>query len=210
MAEIDLGPVEGPKGTSMRFRGDWNGIAEYRNDEMFVDCVAYDNGLWICKATCSAQMPADGSEYWSFACAGIAGPQGDRGDPTSLEDLGITVSVEEINNSGGSTGNIQEQINGLQTSVDTIDTKLNGLLKVVTVTGPSTTIAAGAATAVTFTYSVPSGYTEVGVIGFYAGSTSLVPILVRANRMDLRNVSTTSITTAAMTITILFAQTGTL
>jgi len=117
MAEIDLGPVEGPKGTSMRFRGDWNGIAEYRNDEMFVDCVAYDNGLWICKATCSAQMPADGSEYWSFACAGIAGPQGDKGDkgePASLGDLGITASVEEINNSGGSTGNIQGQINILQ------------------------------------------------------------------------------------------------
>jgi len=98
----------------------------------------------------------------------------------------------------------------LQTSVDTINAKMNELLKVITVTGPSTTIAAGAATAVTFTYTVPDGYTEVGVIGFYAGSISLVPILVRANRMDLRNVSTASITTNTMTITILFARTGTL
>jgi len=98
----------------------------------------------------------------------------------------------------------------LQAGIDTINAKLNGLLKVVTVTGPSTTIAAGAATAVTFTYTVPAGYTEVGVIGFYAGSINLVPILVRANRMDLRNVSTASITTNTMTITTLFARAGTL
>jgi len=91
-----------------------------------------------------------------------------------------------------------------------LQTRLNGLLKVVTVTGPSTTIAAGAATAVTFTYTVPVGYTEVGTLGFYTGSTSLVPVLVRTNRVDLRNVSTASITTNTMTITILFARTGTL
>jgi len=133
MAEIDLGPVEGPKGTSMRFRGDWNGIAEYRNDEMFVDCVAYDNGLWICKATCSAQMPADGSEYWSFACAGITGPRGnkgdkgDKGDFASLEDLGITASVEEINNSGGSTGNIQGQIDDLGEETSDLQTSVTDL-----------------------------------------------------------------------------------
>jgi len=119
MAEIDLGPVEGPKGTSMRFRGDWNGIAEYRNDEMFADCVAYDNGLWICKATCSAQMPADGSEYWKLAATGVEGPKGDKGDKgdfASLGDLGITASAKEINNSAGSTGNIQGQINNLSNS----------------------------------------------------------------------------------------------
>ena len=126
MAEIDLGPVEGPKGTSMRFRGDWNGIAEYRNDEMFVDCVAYDNGLWICKATCSAQMPADGSEYWSFACAGMTGPQGDKGDKgdkgdtPDLKDMGVSVSAQEINQLTGIAGNAQEQLTSVQTKVDTL------------------------------------------------------------------------------------------
>jgi len=130
MAEIDLGPVEGPKGTSMRFRGDWNGIAEYRNDEMFVDCVAYDNGLWICKATCSAQMPADGSEYWSFACAGIAGPQGekgdkgDKGDTPDLRDMGINASAQEINQLTGVAGNVQEQIASAQSKLDVLSGNL--------------------------------------------------------------------------------------
>jgi len=133
MAEIDLGPVEGPKGTSMRFRGDWNGIAEYRNDEMFVDCVAYDNGLWICKATCSAQMPADGSEYWSFACAGMTGPQGDKGDKgdkgdtPDLQDMGINASAQEINQLTGIAGNAQEQLTSVQTKVNTLDVSMTGL-----------------------------------------------------------------------------------
>jgi len=98
----------------------------------------------------------------------------------------------------------------LQAGLDTINAKLNGLLKVVTVTGPSITIGAGAAGVITFTYSAPSGYAEVGVIGIYTGATSLVPVRVRANRMDLRNVSTASITTDVVTVTILFAKTGAL
>ena len=107
-----------------------------------------------------------------------------------------TAEQVEYTSTDGATSNLQ--------------TRLNGLLKVVTVTGPSITIGAGAAGVITFTYSAPSGYTETGVIGFYTGATSLVPVRVRANRMDLRNVSTASITTDVVTVTILFARTGTL
>jgi len=98
-------------------------------------------------------------------------------------------------------------VSALQTSVSALDTKVNGLLKVITVTGPYTTVAAHSGTAITFTYTTPSGYTLVGAIGFTIGSTELYPVTFRGSRIDVRNISSSAVTITP-TITLLFIKTG--
>ena len=98
-------------------------------------------------------------------------------------------------------------VSALQTSVSALDTKVNGLLKAITVTGPYTTVAAHSGTAITFTYTTPSGYTLVGAIGFYMGSTELYPLRLTGTRIDVRNISSSAVTITP-TITLLFVKTG--
>ena len=98
-------------------------------------------------------------------------------------------------------------VSALQTSVSALDTKVSGLLKVITVTGPFTTVGAQSGTAITFTYTTPSGYTLVGAIGFYMGSTELYPLRLTGTRIDVRNISSSAVTVTP-TITLLFVKTG--
>lgn len=70
MAQIDLGRVVGDTGTSLRYRGDWTAATEYRNDAVYIDLVAHDDCLWICKATNTGQEPARESDYWDLAAQG--------------------------------------------------------------------------------------------------------------------------------------------
>ena len=73
-----------------------------------------------------------------------------------------------------------------------------------TVTGSKQyNVGAGLGIAVTnISYTVPEGYKAVGPIGFYTGSDQVFPLRLTHNRMDVRNVSTGSITATA-TITVL-------
>lgn len=70
MAQIDLGRVVGDTGTSIRYRGDWTNTTEYLSDESYIDTVAHDDCLWICKVTNTNQEPTRDSTYWDMAAAG--------------------------------------------------------------------------------------------------------------------------------------------
>lgn len=70
MAQIDLGRVVGDTGTSIRYRGDWESTVEYLNNNTYIDTVAHDDCLWICKVANANQEPTRESTYWDMAAAG--------------------------------------------------------------------------------------------------------------------------------------------
>ena len=69
MPVIDLGKVVGDPGASMRFRGEWNGGAEYFNNASYVDTVTHHGSLWVCKQTNTGQEPIEG-DYWGIGAQG--------------------------------------------------------------------------------------------------------------------------------------------
>lgn len=69
MAQIDLGKVVGNPGVSIRYRGTWNGTAQYVNNASYIDTVYHNGSLWVCKQTNTNQTPADGT-YWSIGAQG--------------------------------------------------------------------------------------------------------------------------------------------
>jgi len=129
-----------------------------------------------------------------------------NGNMDIVDKLALKVASDITTNST-SVSALQTSVDALQTSVSALDTKVSGLLKVITVTGPFTTVAAQSGTAITFTYTTPSGYTLVGAIGFYMGSTELYPLRLTGTRIDVRNISSSAVTVTP-TITLLFVKTG--
>ena len=119
----------------------------------------------------------------------------------------VTTNSTSVSALQTSVSALQTSVSTLQTSVSALDTKVSGLLKVITVTGPFTTVGAQSGTAITFTYTTPSGYTLVGAIGFYMGSTELYPLRLTGTRIDVRNISSLAVTITP-TITLLFVKTG--
>lgn len=75
----------------------------------------------------------------------------------------------------------------------------------MTVTGTSTTLAPGGSIAINFSYSVTSGYTVVGVIGYYTGAVSIYPLRITNKRMDVYNVATVN-NTFTPTLTLLLMK----
>ena len=71
MPQIDLGKVVGDTGVSLRFRGEWNNVAEYVNGSNYIDLVTHNGSLWICDSTNTNQEPSISSEYWSVAAQGM-------------------------------------------------------------------------------------------------------------------------------------------
>jgi len=129
-----------------------------------------------------------------------------NGNMDIVDKLALKVASDVTTNST-SVSALQTSVSTLQTSVSALDTKVSGLLKVITVTGPFTTVGAQSGTAITFTYTTPSGYTLVGAIGFYMGSTELYPLRLTGTRIDVRNISSLAVTITP-TITLLFVKTG--
>ena len=72
MPQIDLGKVVGDTGVSLRFRGEWNDVAEYVNGSNYIDLATHNGSLWICDSTNTNQEPSGSSEYWSVAAQGMA------------------------------------------------------------------------------------------------------------------------------------------
>jgi len=122
-----------------------------------------------------------------------------NGNMDIVDKLALKVASDAITNS--------TSVSALQTSVDALDTKVSGLIKVITLTGPTTTIAGNSSTAITIPYTVQTGYSLVGVIGFTIGSTELYPVTFRGSRIDVRNISSSAITIAPI-ITLLFVKTS--
>lgn len=85
------------------------------------------------------------------------------------------------------------------------NSNLDAFLKTMTVTGASTTLASGGSTAINFSYSVPSGYIAIGVVGYYTGAVSVFPLRISNKRMDVRNVATTE-NTFTPTLTVLLMK----
>jgi len=83
----------------------------------------------------------------------------------------------------------------------------SGLLKMVSITLPTTTVPGSSAVAITFTYEAPNGYTALGITEFSTGSSYVIPIVVRCGRVDVRNTSTSSISVTPA-VTVLFARTA--
>ena len=76
-----------------------------------------------------------------------------------------------------------------------------------TFTGAKVSIAGKTAKAITITCATPSGYTAIGVIGYYTGSTYVLPCRVAKGRMDVYNTDSNAISVTP-TITMLYAKSG--
>ena len=76
-----------------------------------------------------------------------------------------------------------------------------------TFTGAKVSIAGKTAKAITITCATPSGYTAIGVIGYYTGSTYILPCRVAKGRMDVYNTDSNTISVTP-TITMLYAKSG--
>lgn len=107
---------------------------------------------------------------------------------------------------GTVTGAIASQNETFTQQISDLNTDLSNLFKLVTAKGSSTTISPYSGSAVTCSYTAPSGYTLVGAVGFYSGDTHVLPLRVANNRIDLFNVSTTISYTVIPTITLLFIK----
>ena len=77
-----------------------------------------------------------------------------------------------------------------------------------TFTGAKVSITGKTAKAITITCATPSGYTAIGVIGYYTGSTYVLPCRVANGRMDVYNTDSNTISVTP-TITMLYAKNGT-
>ena len=88
-----------------------------------------------------------------------------------------------------------------------INSKMNNMFKVVTVSGASVAFAAGESRALTISYTSPSGYVPVGIVGFYTGNVAIRAIRVNAGRIDVINAAAQTVEFTP-TITILFCKTG--
>lgn len=82
---------------------------------------------------------------------------------------------------------------------------LKGALKVQTYNSGKVTVAGGAAGSVKFTYSAPSGYTEVGIMGYTIDSAYVQPFKVMSKRIDVYNTDSNARTVGG-SITVLFAK----
>ena len=88
-----------------------------------------------------------------------------------------------------------------------INSKMNNMFKVVTVSGASVAFASGESRALTISYTSPSGYVPVGIVGFYTGNVAIRAIRVNAGRIDVINAAAQTVEFTP-TITILFCKTG--
>ncbi len=84
---------------------------------------------------------------------------------------------------------------------------MNNMFKVVTVSGASVAFAAGESRALTISYTSPSGYVPVGIVGFHTGNVAIRAIRVTVGRIDVINAAAQTVEFTP-TITILFCKTG--
>jgi len=82
----------------------------------------------------------------------------------------------------------------------------SGLIKVKSVTLPTTTVPGSNAVAITFTVNAPVGYTALGITEISTGSSYVIPTLITCGRVDVRNTSTSSIAVTPA-VTVIFART---
>lgn len=73
----------GPRGTSMRYKGEWNSSTEYVTNNEYIDLVTYEGELYICIAT-NTNQPVQNPNYWDLAASkGEKGDKGEQGEPGS-------------------------------------------------------------------------------------------------------------------------------
>lgn len=84
---------------------------------------------------------------------------------------------------------------------------LDATFLVKTFTGSSVSISGKTAKAITITCTAPTGYTAIGVIGYYTGNTYILPCRVANGRMDVYNTDSNTISVTP-TITMLYAKNG--
>lgn len=86
------------------------------------------------------------------------------------------------------------------------NTNMTDIIKVQTFSAPQNTVNAGTSAVFNFEVTAPSGYSTVGVIGYYTNSEFIFPIRITKNRMDVRNCGSSN-QTITPTITVLFIKT---
>ena len=86
----------------------------------------------------------------------------------------------------------------------TLNDKFSNMFKIVTGSNQYT-VNAGLSTVISTATNIPSGYSPLGVVGFYTGNDQVFPLRLLHNRMDVHNVSSQSVTATA-SITVLCAK----
>lgn len=82
---------------------------------------------------------------------------------------------------------------------------LDGALLVKKYSSSPVSVQGGAAASINFTYTAPSGYTEVGIIGHTTDSAYCQPFKVMSKRIDVYNTDTNTRSVGG-TLTVLFAK----
>ena len=165
---------------------------------LFVKCTGSSSSKKIIFETTS--MSGASSDFYMARYSAAAGTQwtGWIQIPTSTQ-LDTKLAKSNVANNLTTTAS-GKALDARQGKV--LNDKFQNMFK--TVTGSKQyNVGAGLGIAVTnISYTVPEGYKAVGPIGFYTGSDQVFPLRLTHNRMDVRNVSTGSITATA-TITVL-------
>lgn len=119
----------------------------------------------------------------------------------------ITELTQKVAAAQTEISELDGKITANENDINTIEAKLNDILKVQTFTGPKTTLEAGTSQAINIPVTAPSGYSTVGVVGFYLGGLKLTAIRVEKNRIDVENNSGGQVT-CTPTLTVLFVKQG--
>lgn len=119
----------------------------------------------------------------------------------------ITELTQKVTANETKISELNGKVTANENDINTIETKLNDILKVQTFTGPETTLEARTSQAVNISVSAPSGYSTVGVVGFYLGSLKLTAIRVANNRIDVENIGEGQVTFTPK-LTVLFVKKG--
>lgn len=85
----------------------------------------------------------------------------------------------------------------------TVTGKLTDMFKTVTGSKDYTVPAGGEVSVSGISFNIPAGYKSTGAaVGFYTGTTVVVPVRLSHNRMDVKNLANSSVSATA-TITVL-------
>lgn len=102
----------------------------------------------------------------------------------------------------------------LQDQITTLNSKTTNLVK-TTVFAYTGSFSASDVKHLTYTdmgYSVPSGYTALGIVSFAVTNTYLVPVRVAhsssTQMVSVRNVSSGAVSSATVSVTVLFIKTS--
>lgn len=119
----------------------------------------------------------------------------------------ITELTQKVTATETKISELDGKVTANENDINTIEAKLNDILKVQTFTGPKTTLETGTSQSINIPVTEPSGYSTVGVVGFYLGGLKLTVIRVANNRIDVENNSGSQVT-CTPTLTVLFVKQG--